>query len=81
MGTVSVYSYDQLYETVDLVISEDKPVSLFGKFQTALYDYSGGRLWMGVLLVALILASLVCVLILIVLTREEKTHRIHRDRN
>ena len=81
VGTVSVYSYDQLYETVDLVISEDKPVSLFGKFQTALYDYSGGRLWMGVLLVALILASLVCVLILIVLTREEKTHRIHRDRN
>lgn len=81
VGTVSVYSYDQLYETVDLVISDDKPVSLIGKFQTALYDYSGGRLWMGVLLVGLIMASLVCVIILIVLTRQEKTHRIHRERS
>jgi D-alanyl-D-alanine carboxypeptidase (penicillin-binding protein 5/6) len=79
VGTVSVYSYDQLYETVDLVISEDKPRTLLGRFQTALYDYSGGRLWMGILLVALVAASLICVIILIVLTREEHTHRIHRD--
>ena len=79
VGTVSVYSYDQLYETVDLVLSEDKPRTLLGRFQTALYDYSGGRLWMGILLVALVAASLICVIILIVLTREEHTHRIHRD--
>ncbi len=79
VGTVSVYSYDQLYETVDLVLSEDKPRTLLGRFQTALYDYSGGRLWMGILLVALVAASLICVIILIVLTREEQTHRIHRD--
>ena len=71
IGTVSVYCYDQLYDTVDLVISKDKPVSLIGRFQTALYDYSGGRLWMGVLLVVLITASLICFGILIVLIRKE----------
>lgn len=72
VGTVSIYSYDKLVKTVNLVVTRDKRVSLLGRFQTALYNYSGGRLWMGILLVALVFLSMVCFAILMYLIRIQK---------
>ena len=69
VGKVTVYAYDRPVQTVNLVVTKDKPVSFLGKFQTALYNYSGGRLWMGILLVVLVSLALVCLIILLVLLR------------
>ena len=67
VGKISIYDYDQLAGTVDLIVTEDKPVSFFGKIQTALYDYSGGRLWLGILLIALIGISVILLIVLLYL--------------
>ncbi len=77
VGTVSIYAYDQLAGTVDLVITKNKPVGFFGRIQTGLYRYSGGKLWLGVLLCVLVSASLICLIILLILIYSQKKSMEH----
>ena len=81
VGTVTVYSYDQPVKTIDLIVSAGRSASLLGKIQTGLYNYTGGRVWLGVVLILLILASLICFVILILLNvRQKRRRRRKRDR-
>ena len=80
VGTVSVYSYDQLVKTVNLVVNENRSANLFGKIQSGLYSYTNGRLWLGVILIVLILASLICMVILLLMIRAQNRRRRYRRR-
>lgn len=80
VGTVSIYSYDQLVKTVDLIVTEQRSANLFGKIQSGLYNYTNGRLWLGVILIVLILASLICMVILLLMIRAQNRRRRYRRR-
>ena len=80
VGTVKIYSYDQLVKTVDLIVTEQRSANLFGKIQSGLYNYTNGRLWLGVILIVLILASLICIVILILMIRAQNRRRRYRRR-
>ncbi|MBQ1439798.1 MAG: D-alanyl-D-alanine carboxypeptidase, partial [Solobacterium sp.] len=80
VGTVSIYSYDQLVKTIDLVVNENRSANLFRKIQSGLYNYTNGRLWLGVILIVLILASLICMVILLLMIRAQNRRRRYRRR-
>ncbi len=81
VGEVRIYSYDQRVKTIDLIVTKDRSVNLFGKIQTGLYNYTGGRIWLGVILIILILAALICLLVLILMTRAQNRRRKLRRRS
>lgn len=78
IGSVTVYSYDQRVKTIDLVASDTRSASLAGKIQTALYDYTGGRVVLGVILISLIAAAFLCLLVLLALSYRENRRRRRR---
>ena len=80
VGTVKIYSYDQLVKTVDLIVTEQRSANLLGKIQSGLYNYTNGRLWLGIILIVLILASLICMVILLLMIRAQNRRRRYRRR-
>ncbi len=80
VGTAEVYDYDRLVKTVDLVISEDKPISTMGRIQNHLYVLTGGRVMLGLAIIILSIATLICFVLLLVLNDREKRRRKRKRR-
>ncbi len=78
IGSVTVYSYDRRLRTIDLLASDARPVSFFGRIQTGLYDYTGGRVWLGVILICLIAAAFFCLIVLLTLSYRQNRKKTRR---